>query len=177
VAGDVEHLERLTNLRGPLPRLSFDEAATKLDRDPGAVVWSEGGAFRNLTRRGEHALMDQFGGFVWVTHWDHLAVPFYQAFGDPGHVTALNADLLFGIGETVGAGERHVSDVELTEALDLHGIDAEPYAWYADMKREAPMRTAGFGLGIERLLLWVLKHDDIRDMQLLPRTNGRRDIP
>ena len=145
--------------------------------EPDAVVVSGDGAWRNLTRRGERALMEQFGGFVWVTHWDHLAVPFYQAFGDAERRTARNADLLFGIGETVGAGERHTSDVEMVEALDLHRVDAEPYTWYADMKREAPMRTAGFGLGVERLLLWVLKHDDIRDMQLLPRCNGRRDIP
>ncbi len=121
--------------------------------------------------------MEMFGGYVWVTHWDHLAVPFYQAFADGSQNVALNADLLFGIGETVGAGERHVDEDAVTQALRLHSVDDEPYEWYRVLKREAPMRTSGFGMGVERLLLWVLDHDDIRDLQLLPRSNGQRDIP
>ena len=128
-------------------------------------------------RPGERELMKRFGGFVWVTHWDHLAVPFYQAFADDTHQAALNADLLFGMGETVGSGERHAGSEEMTAALDLHQVSGESYEWYSRMKQQQPMRTAGFGLGIERLLMWVLDHDDIRDMQLLPRTNGRLDVP
>ena len=39
------------------------------------------------------------------------------------------------------------------------------------------MVTSGFGMGIERFLAWVLRHDDIRDMQILPRVNGKAVIP
>jgi len=89
----------------------------------------------------------------------------------------LAADLLFGIGETVGAGERHASESELRGALATHGIDSEPYAWYVQMKALRPMRTAGFGLGTERYVCWLLGHNDIRDCQLLPRFNGVVNIP
>jgi asparaginyl-tRNA synthetase len=116
------------------------------------------------------------GGFVWVTHFERLSVPFYQATGeDP--TTALAADLLFGIGETVGAGERHSTEEEIRQALLLHQVDHEPYDWYLRMKALRPQRTAGFGLGTERYLCWLLQHDDIRDCQLIPRFNRRRNLP
>ncbi len=112
--------------------------------------------------------MQEVGEVVWVTHFDRLAVPFYQAFGpEPG--TAANADLLFGPGEVVGSGERHVEAAVLRSALSDHGIAENDYAWYVEMKHEMPMRTAGFGMGMERFLMWVLQHDDIRDLPLVSR--------
>ncbi|NEC87723.1 asparagine synthetase A [Streptomyces sp. SID12501] len=170
--GDLTRLERLASGQ-QFRRITFDEAAELLG---GAGIEDQGG-WRTLTREGERLLMEKLGEFLWVTHWDHLAVPFYQAFGDPEGRTALNADLLFGMGEVVGAGERHVTAEEVRRALDLHQVDAESYNWYLEMRDFAPLRTSGFGLGIERFLMWVLDHDDIRDFQLLPRRNGHNIVP
>ena len=128
-----------------------------------------------MTRAGERELMARCGEFLWLTHWDSLAVPFYQAIGDNGR--AINADLLFGPGEVVGAGQRHTDGQQVLAALAAHDVDPEPYRWYVSMKQAAPMTTAGFGLGVERFLMWLLCHDDIRDLQLWPRANGRRTEP
>ncbi|MEV7211965.1 asparagine synthetase A [Kitasatospora cineracea] len=168
-------LAKLTALAAgqPFRRITFDEAAELL----GGAGIEELDGWRNLTRDGERLLMDKLGEFVWVTHWDHLAVPFYQAFGDAEGRTALNADLLFGMGEVVGAGERHVTREDAQRALDLHEVGADAYAWYLEMRELAPQRTAGFGMGVERFLMWVLDHDDIRDLQLLPRRNGHNIVP
>ena len=100
----------------------------------------------------------------------------YQKF-DNTKKKALNADLLFGIGETVGAGERHNNIMELEEALEIHKVDKKDYKWYYDMKKYYPVQTSGFGMGIERFILWLFKHDDIRDCQILPRFNGKNMIP
>jgi asparaginyl-tRNA synthetase len=175
VVDDVAHLEELASGE-PLPRLTFDEAATLLGGAEPYVRPVADGA-RTLTRTGEAALIAKFGGYAWVTHWDHLAVPFYQAFGDSDRRTACNADLLFGLGEVIGAGERHRTGEEVLVALDQHHVPADPYDWYVRMKAEYPMKTSGFGLGIERFLAWVLKHDDVRDLQLLPRHNGIATAP
>jgi asparaginyl-tRNA synthetase len=48
---------------------------------------------------------------------------------------------------------------------------------HMDMCDTQELRTSGFGLGIERYLMWLLSHDDIRDFQLLPRENGQEIIP
>lgn len=156
-------------------RITFDEAARRLQGQPGLITQQQG--WRNITRRGEQALMADLGGPVWITHWDHLAVPFYQAFDAEDPSKALNADLLLGAGEVLGLGERHATGAQVRNALELHQVSADPYQWYIDMKDSHPMQTAGYGLGVERFLLWILGHDDIRDLQILTRFNGQANIP
>ncbi|QMU80502.1 asparaginase [Streptacidiphilus sp. PB12-B1b] len=172
-AGSLDHVESLLDRPRPFRQLTFDEAVAGLEDDPRFVVHEDG--WRNLTRAGERALMDMFGDFLWITHWDALAVPFYQ--GQDARGRALNGDLLFGPGEVVGAGERHVGPVELTDALRRHTVPAEDYDWYLRMKTRAPLRTAGFGMGVERFLMWLLGQQDIRNLELLPRVNGRTILP
>ncbi|WP_420835575.1 amino acid--tRNA ligase-related protein [Amycolatopsis vancoresmycina] len=166
--GDVSHLERMVG-HERFARVTFDEAVRVLRNDPRYVVTGDAG--RNLTRAGELELMRRVGEFTWVTHFDHLVVPFYQAFEDDRHRSARNADLLFGIGEVVGSGERHATGEQVRKALAMHDVPENEYSWYVQMKYEKPLRTAGFGMGVERFLLWVLKHGDIRDIPLVSRVD------
>ena len=122
-------------------------------------------------------LLEIFGGVLWVTNYDIESVPFYQKEDPDLKGTALNADLLFGIGEVVGAGERCSSQQELLDSLVLHENSIADYEWYIQMKEKYPLKTAGFGMGIERYFLWLLKGNDIRDIQLLPRENGVNILP
>lgn len=173
VPAGLGHVEDFVVASDPLPRLTFDEAERALRDQPSAVLRDPDHGFRTLSRQGEHALIERFGGFVWVTDWDELAVPFYQAAtGIDGARRARNADLLFGPGEVVGAGQRRASADDVRQTLLARGIAAQPYEWYILMKEQAPLATAGFGLGVERFLCWVLRHDDVRDIQLVPRLRG-----
>ena len=172
-AGSVAHLEAMLE-RSAFARLTFDEAAALLRNDPTFIV--DHGQWRTMTRAGERQLLASVDSFIWVTHMDHLSVPFYQAFGDARHKTAANADLLFGIGEIVGSGERHATGEDLLAALELHRVPPDAYAWYLAMKQRHPLKTSGFGMGVERFLLWVLQHDDIRDIPLLLRFNGEEIV-
>jgi asparaginyl-tRNA synthetase len=173
-ANGYVHIEKALNL-AEYPCITFDEAARILKCDP--MLISDGGGWRTPTRAGEKELLKHFQSPLWLSHWDHLAVPFYQAFADKEKKSALNADFLLGFGEVIGLGERHGTADEALAALRLHNVDAAPYKWYIDMKKEYPMRTSGFGMGVERFLLWVLDHHDIRDLQLLPRFNGVAIVP
>src|SRR5262249_52420366 len=155
---------------------SLNEAVALLDGCPDTVRWHPAG-FRTLTRAGERQLIDRYGGFVWLTDQDHLAVPFYQAYADVGRTAAKAADLLFGLGEVVGSGERHANAEDVLAALHAHHVDPGPYDWYVRLRSRYPMRTSGFGLGTERYVAWLLNHGDVRDCQLLPRFNGRPDVP
>jgi asparaginyl-tRNA synthetase len=172
LGGRTQHMQIFAD-GGQAPRLTFDEAASILADVSDAVIQHPAG-FRTLTRAGERALAFRAGGAAWVTEWDALATPFYQATVERASgLRSLNADLvLAGPGEVVGAGQRHRTEREVVEALRSRSVDPEPYAWYLQMKREAPLASAGFGLGVERLLCWALGHDDIRDMQLVPRLFG-----
>ena len=111
-----------------------------------------------ITRLGEKKLIDHFG-VVWLTHFPRLIAPFYQAKSIDG-LTVECADLLIGIGETVGCGERHATGEDVRLGLEEHQVPVADYEWYVQMKNKYPLRTAGFGLGLERFLLWVLQHND-----------------
>jgi asparaginyl-tRNA synthetase len=176
ITQDVSHIQALVQSQGALPRITLDHARRLLNDDP-AFVRSEAAGYSVLTRAGERALIKHFGGFVWLTEQDHLAVPFYQAFADPEGKKAKAADLLFGLGEVVGSGERHATTQEVHRALTMHHVDPEPYEWYCGMREKLPLQTAGFGLGTERFICWLLNHDDVRDCQILPRFNGIVTIP
>ncbi|WP_220447806.1 amino acid--tRNA ligase-related protein [Nonomuraea diastatica] len=175
VAGGTGHLTELSQ-EDVFRQMTFQEAATALGHDPAFVQEIQPG-IRTLTNAGERELMSRFGQFTWVTHYDHLAVPFYQAFESGDETVARNGDLLFGIGESVGCGERHAHTSSLRRALELHEVREDDYDWYLRMREMVPLRTSGFGMGVERFMLWVLRRDDIRDIPLLLRFNGQQIDP
>ncbi|MET9426172.1 MULTISPECIES: amino acid--tRNA ligase-related protein [unclassified Streptomyces] len=141
IAGTTEHLERMAGLES-FPRITFEEAVAHLGDDPDAV--EHHGGWRTLSRHGERRLMDEISPILWVTHYDHLSVPFYQAYGDEEGRTALNGDLLFGIGETVGCGERHVDGEQTRKALAHHEVPEADYDWYVRMKEARPQHPRPF---------------------------------
>lgn len=178
--GDISHIEKVANYKGNFPRISFNEAEEVLRKNypnniKKYIEYNDG--WRNITRFGEQEIMKFYDGIVWITNYDILAVPFYQKY-DPNNVgTTKNADLLMGIGETVGCGERHSEYKEIKDSLRQHNVLQNEYIWYLKMKKEKPLNTAGFGMGTERFFMWVLKCDDIRNMQICPRFNGINIIP
>ncbi|HER4475247.1 TPA: amino acid--tRNA ligase-related protein, partial [Streptococcus pyogenes] len=132
--------------------------------------------FYVLTDVGEKKLMEHFEGVVWVKNYPCKSVPFYQRFSTD-HLFAYNADLLLGIGETVGCGERCETYEEVVENMNYLQVDASEYSWYLEMKKTRPMKSSGFGLGVERLIAWILKCDDVRKVQLISRENGIDYLP
>lgn len=178
--GDISHIEKIANYKGEFKKITFDEAEHILrEKYPNNIEkyinYEEG--WRNITREAEKELINIFDGIVWVTNYDELAVPFYQKNDPMLKGTTRNADLLMGIGETVGSGERHNDYKELLEALKKHCVSPEEYEWYIEMKKQFPEQTSGFGMGIERFLMWVLKAEDIRNMQICLRFNGENILP
>ncbi len=172
---DLSHIEDFLG-RSAIPRISLEEAARELGGKPELIETHHG--WRTITRLGEQQLMALFDGAVWLTHFDHLSVPFYQAYSAKyGQDIAANADLLCGLGEMVGAGERHATGDQVRQALEQHQVPADDYDWYVQMKDAFPMQTSGFGLGVERWLQWLTATPDIRDLQLVSRIHGFPSVP
>lgn len=178
--GDISHLEKIANYNGMFKKITFNEAEKILkEKYPNNIneyIEYEDG-WRNISRKAEKELIKIFDGIVWITNYDELAVPFYQKIDSNIKGTTRNADLLMGIGETVGCGERHKDYKELLNAMKKHEVSPNEYEWYVEMKKQFPEQTAGFGMGIERFLMWVLKANDIRNMQICLRFNGENILP
>ena len=183
-AGTCTHLQSLLNLYysngRKFPRITQDEAFKLPMMDASTwryIIPDDPQKGRAITRAGELKLIQQFGGAVWLTDMDHLSVPFYQAFTDSTCIKGRCADFLLGNGEVLGLGERHRSAVDVKTALEMHGTSTGPYQWYMDMRDVRPLLTTGWGMGIERFLAWVLGHDDIRDLAVMPRMRGMEFVP
>lgn len=146
-----------------LASISYTEAIAYLSSYSNALKLSNGHAC--ITPIGEKILLKKFGDFVWVENWDRMTVPFYQAIDNESGL-AINADLLCGCGETVGAGQRHTKVEDLINSLYEQNIDKTQYLWYINMKQSSPLLTSGYGMGVERYLLWLLNLHDIRSVEL-----------
>lgn len=171
IAGTTDHIDQMLSYSEKgFPRVTFEDGIMMLKGDAEAIKEIDG--YQIINSYGEKKLMEKFGGFLWLTHFNHMTVPFYQAYGT--HGAAKCGDLLFGVGETLGAGERHYSGEQVVEALQQHQVPIEEYEWYIDLKNKVQIQTSGFGLGIERFMAWLFRHEDIRDMQMLPRFNGEK---
>jgi len=172
LAGTLAHIEAFLALAQDVPAVPMADAARWAQAQESTLTTLGPDGVVMLTRAGERAVVDHFGRAeaLWLTAFDDLAVPFYQALDSTGK--AINADLLLGRRETIGAGQRHVTRAELLAALQRQHVSPTGYEWYLDLRDSAPMLTSGMGLGTERYLMWLLRQDDIRDVTVFYRENG-----
>lgn len=125
---------------------------------------------------GENFLIKYFeNNILWLEDFPYQLTPFYQKINLKSG-TSRDADLLIGIEETVGSGERVIDYKEAAFSLDLHQNSKQNYGWYLEMKKEKLLFTAGFGIGLERLLLFFIGEKDIRKVQLIPREKNKGDL-
>lgn len=174
----VAHVNKLTNGYS-IPKTSYLEMLNLIKQAPDGdsmVDYINGCKYPNINSKGGKFILDQFDGAVWLMYFPEDLVPFYQAI-DKNEELALNADLLLGYGEVVGCGQRHKNIDDVYKSLKRHQVNPEPYEWYMQMKQEYPLQTSGFGMGMERYLLWLLNCDDIRKLQILNRDNGKVFVP
>lgn len=129
----------------------------------------------NINSYGEKFLIKKFSNnIIWVNNFPWMNTPFYQKRN--GNYS-LSSDLLIGVGETVGLGERCINYDETISSILEHKNDPNEYNWYLEMKRLHPMKTSGFGIGLERLILFLTGLDDIRETQIIPRITNKEILP
>ena len=102
--------------------------------------------------------------------------PFYMRFNDDGKtVTAMDL-LVPGIGEIVGGSQREERLEMLEENMRQHGMDPADYKWYLDLRRYGTAPHSGFGLGFERMLMFITGVSNIRDVIPFARTPGSAEF-
>ena len=90
---------------------------------------------------------------------------------NPDGKTVAAADLLApGIGEIIGGSQREDNYEILSEKMKKFGLDEKDYWWYLDLRKYGSTPHAGFGLGFERLIMYVTGMGNIRDVIPFPRT-------
>lgn len=97
---------------------------------------------------------------------------FYMRQNDDGRTVGAMDVLVPGIGELIGGSEREDRAGVLVEKMKERGLDADKYSWYLDLRKYGGAPHSGFGLGFERLLLFVTGMQNIRDVIPFPRYPG-----
>ena len=162
--------EELQAIRAPFPRIDYREALEELDRSGLHLEWGS-----DLGTAEERALTIERKTPLFLTHFPREIKAFYmlRSPADPKTVEATDLLAPEGFGEIVGASCRETNIERLLERLKELGADASSYEWYLDLRRHGNVPHAGFGIGIVRLLRWMLRRSHIRDTTPFPRTPSR----
>lgn len=156
----------------PFARISYTDAVALLQQSGETFQYPvEYGL--NLQSEHERWLSENhFKKPVTVFNYPQEIKPFYMRINGDGKTVAAMDLLVPGIGEIIGGSQREERLDVLTENFTRHGIDPEAYAWYADLRKFGSVPHAGFGLGFERLLMFVTGMANIRDVIPFARTPG-----
>ena len=113
---------------------------------------------------------------VFVTDYPKEIKAFYMRLNDDGKTVAAADCLVPGIGEIIGGSQREERLDMLESRIRELGMNPEDYWWYCDLRRYGSCKHAGFGLGFERLVMYLTGVSNIRDVLPHPRTVGSADF-
>ena len=174
---DKELIERLTAVaNSDFGRVTYTEAVKMLeehnDEFEYKVFWG-----CDLQTEHERYLTEKiFRRPVFVTDYPKEIKAFYMRLNDDGKTVAACDCLVMGIGEIIGGSQREERLDVLTERMKELGLKEEDYWWYLELRKYGGTKHAGFGLGFERLVMYLTGISNIRDVLPFPRTTGSADF-
>jgi len=181
--GELEFLNQdvlaLDKATGPFDKLSYSEAIDFLRSNDMKI--QDGKMIRNiewgddLNIDSEKVLTKDRSNPVFVFGYPLQIKPFYVKEDPEKQGIALSADLLLpnGFGEVSSGGIREDDIALLKTRIKNEGLNLDSYSWYLDLRRYGSVAHGGFGMGIERLLRWIINLEDIKECVLFPRTMAR----
>jgi asparaginyl-tRNA synthetase len=162
-------IEKLKAVKAPFPRITYKEAIERLKPKNPALDWGA-----DLGYEDEKVLAEDFGKPFFVYDYPTEIKAFYcKTYADHPEV-AMSVDMMVPrIGEISTGGAREDNKDILIERMKEQGLKPEDYEWYLDLRRYGSVPHVGFGMGLERLLVWMLDLDNIIDAIPFPRTTRR----
>ncbi len=164
-------LDRLDNvLNSDFGRISYTDAIKELekhnDKFDYKVSWGV-----DLQTEHERFLSEQiFKKPVFVTDYPAEIKAFYMKLNEDGKTVAATDLLAPGIGEIIGGSQREDSLEKLQNKIKDLNMDEKDYWWYIDLRKYGSVPHSGFGLGFERLMMYITGMQNIRDVIPFPRT-------
>lgn len=121
----------------------------------------------------EKYLCKHFDGPVFVTHYPRLQKAFYMKVSEDRQTVKAMDLLVPGVGEIIGGSQREDDLETLIQEMEERGVPREELEWYLDLRRFGSVPHGGFGLGLERIIMWLTGMSNIRDVIPYPRVPGR----
>jgi asparaginyl-tRNA synthetase len=162
-------LNKLTAVKVPFEKITYTEALERLSSKGCLLKWGD-----DLGYEEEKVLAADFGKPFFVHDYPTAIKAFYcKTYPDHPEI-AMSTDMLVPrIGEISTGGAREENKDLLIKRINAMGLNAKDYDWYLDLRRYGTVPHVGFGMGLERLLTWMLDLENIIDAIPFPRTTRR----
>lgn len=169
-------LDKLTKLvHSNFKRITHEEAITILKE--AKVNWEfEPNYGEDIAKEHEKYITEYFNGPVFITNWPKDIKAWYMKVNsDDKTVAAVDLEVP-GAGELMGGSQREENYAKLIQRCDELGVDKEPVDWFINLRRFGGCVHSGFGMGFERLLIYLTGVENIRDVIPFPRTPNSCDF-
>ena len=167
--GLIDKLTRLVNSK--FTRIDHKDVITILKNAD--VKWEfEPEYGEDIAKEHEKYITEYFNGPVFIKNWPKDIKAFYMKQNEDGETVAAVDLEVPGAGELMGGSQREESYEKLVKRMDELGMNKEELSWYLDLRKYGTCVHSGFGMGFERLLIYITGIDNIRDVIPYPRTPG-----
>lgn len=171
--GLKEKLEKLVNSN--FTRIDHEEAIRILKNAD--VKWEFAPEFgEDIAKEHEKYITEYFGGPVFIKNWPKDIKAFYMKLNEDGKTVAAVDLEVPGAGELMGGSQREENYDKLINRMKELGIDSSSMDWYLNLRKYGGCIHSGFGMGFERLLIYLTGVDNIRDVIPYPRTPKNCDF-
>ncbi len=164
-------LDRLHNvLNSDFGRITYTDAIKELEKVNDKFEYKVSWGTDIQTEHERYLSEVVFGKPVFVTDYPKDIKAFYMKLNDDGKTVAATDLLVPGIGELIGGSQREENYDKLLSRIKELGLNEKDYWWYLDLRRFGSAPHAGFGLGFERMMMYLTGMQNIRDVIPFPRT-------
>lgn len=174
---DTTLLDRLNNLvSNDFGHVTYTEAIEILEKSGKKFEYPVKWGIDLQTEHERYITEEVFGKPVFVTDYPADIKAFYMRLNDDGKTVAAMDMLVPGVGELIGGSQREERLDYLLRAMEKFNLNEEDYWWYLELRKYGGTKHAGFGLGFERLIMYITGVANIRDVESYPRTTGNADF-
>ena len=170
-------IERLTAVaNSDFARVTYTDAIRELEKNNDNFQFKAHWGCDLQTEHERYLTETVYKKPVFVTDYPKEIKAFYMRLNDDGKTVAAADLLVMGIGEIIGGSQREERLDVLLDRIKESGLKEEDYWWYLDLRRYGGTHHAGFGLGFERLIMYMTGISNIRDVLPFPRTTGTAEF-
>jgi asparaginyl-tRNA synthetase len=169
--------QRLNNvLNSDFGRVTYTEAVEILEKSGEKFEYPVKWGVDLQTEHERYLTEKVYGKPVFVTDYPKEIKAFYMRMNEDGKTVAASDLLVPGVGELIGGSQREERLDVLERKIEENGLNKEDYWWYLELRKFGETKHAGYGLGFERLIMYLTGMSNIRDVIPFPRTPGNSEF-
>jgi asparaginyl-tRNA synthetase len=172
--GLLERLDHIVN--SDFVRITYTEAVDILQKSGKKFEYPVEWGLELQTEHERYLTEEVYKKPMFVINYPKDCKAFYMRLNDDGKTVAAMDMLVPGVGEIIGGSQREERYDVLLDRIHELGLEESTYDWYLDLRKYGGVYHSGYGLGFDRILMYLTGMSNIRDVQMFPRTPGNAEF-